>query len=134
MARTTSAAVQLIIDTDANIVTATSLTPFIDVANELVTELCTPDLYTDFRLELIERWLAAHFYAIRDNRRAMESVGAVVEWFQYKLGLNLANTMYGQQVMMLDTNGGLAEVSAAAAKGGKVDGSLTHVGSLDVPS
>lgn len=114
MPRTTSSAVQGIIETESSI----SLTPFIEVANELVTELCTASGYTDTRLELIERWLAAHFYAIRDLRRANEKAGSVGESFQYKLGLNLAVTMYGQQVMLLDTAGNLAALNKQAESGG----------------
>jgi hypothetical protein len=69
MARTTEAAVKLIIKVNE---TATpSLTPFIDAANMLVTKLCTSDDLDDDQLEIIERWLAAHFYAIRAPRRAM---------------------------------------------------------------
>lgn len=107
MPRTTEAAVQAIIEVDASI----SLTPFIEVANNMVTRVCTDSDYDDDTLELIERWLAAHFYAIRDMRSANEKAGSVGQAFQYRVDLNLANTMYGQQAMMIDTEGSLREVS-----------------------
>ena len=50
MARTTSALVGGIIELDSNI----TITPFIDVANELVTEFCSSDDYTSTRLELVQ--------------------------------------------------------------------------------
>lgn len=117
MARTTSELVGGIIEVDATI----SLTPFILVANELVTEKCTgtqgpTTAYSDERLEVIERWLAAHFYAIRDTRVASESAGVSAS-YQYKLGLNMSVTMYGQQAMLLDTNGQLAKLSKGMEDG-----------------
>ena len=118
MARTDATNVGKVIEVDDTI----DLTVFIDSASELVTELCTgtngPDpAYTDTRLELIERWLAAHFYAIRDTRPANEKAGSVGVAYQYKVGLNLANTMFGQQAMAMDTNGGLANLNKATEEG-----------------
>lgn len=71
--RTTDAAVRAIIETQASIDTA----PFIEVASALVDEIEPDSSYNATRLELIERWLAAHFYAIRDNRVASEGAGSV---------------------------------------------------------
>ena len=117
MARTTSTLVGGIIELDVDIDPG----PFIDTANELVTEVCVdsgPDpAYSDTRLELIERWLAAHFYAIYVKQVASESVRGVQEVFQYKVGLNLASTMYGQQAMTIDTAGGLARLSKQIENG-----------------
>lgn len=113
MALTTEAAVAAIIEVDATI----PLAPFIEIAAELVTEVTAGAGYTAVRLELIERWLSAHFYAIRDMRAASERAGPVAQSFQFKVGLNLANTMYGQQVMMIDTAGGFAALSKRSEKG-----------------
>lgn len=122
MARTTSTAVGKIIEVDSN--TWTDLTPFIDTANELVTEVCAGVLdengepyYTDTRLELIERWLAAHFYAIADPRAGQEKAGPVSIEYQYKVDLNLNVTTYGQQAMILDSKGGLARLNQQVADG-----------------
>lgn len=113
MPRTSDVAVKAIIEVDDSI----SLDPFIETANELVTEVCASvTSYSSTRLELIERWLSAHFYAIRDPRRKMESAGSVRESYETQIGLMLKETTYGQQAMMLDTAGGLAALSNSAEK------------------
>lgn len=129
MARTDATNVAKVIEVDEEI----DLTPFIDTANELVTEMCTGDngpdpVYSANRLELIERWLAAHFYAIRDMRPANEKAGPVGVAYQHEVDLNLANTMYGQQAMVLDTNGGLATLNKQTEEGGPREVGLTWLG------
>lgn len=114
MARTDATLVKGVISVDDNEVP--DLDPFINAANELVTEVCAA-YYEDSRLLLIETWLAAHFYAIRDNRVDSEKADVVSTKAQYKLGLNLASTMHGQQVMILDTQGYLAAISKQAEDG-----------------
>jgi hypothetical protein len=131
MARTDAASVALVIEVDSSI----DLTVFIDTANEMVTELCTgttngpTPAYSSTRLELIERWLAAHFYAVRDNRRTQEQAGPVMESFQFKLGLGLDVTMYGQQVKILDTNGSLAKYDEQS-KGNSSTASMSWLGKV----
>jgi hypothetical protein len=122
MARTTATNVKKIIEVDATIIVVDAdMDAFIDVANELVTEMCTgttngpKTAYTAARLELIERWLSAHFYAIRDPRPSSEKAGAVGVNYQQKVDLNLSLTSYGQQAMMLDTNGGLKSLDKNTA-------------------
>ncbi len=127
MARTDAAAVQGIIETDATI----DLAPFIDTANLLVTDVCGGFEYSDAKLEMIERWLAAHFYAIRDMRASREQAGSVSQAFQYKVDLGLNVTMYGQQVLRLDTEGGFAALEARSKGLGKLDGSVTWLGTVN---
>lgn len=92
--------------------------PSIEAATSLVDEVCVPAGYGAARLELIERWLAGHFYAVRCKAVAGESAGqGVGEQFQYKLGLILQSTMQGQQALMLDTAGGLAVLSKQMEEG-----------------
>lgn len=126
MPRTTADLVQKIIQLD---VATDDLDHFIAPANSLVTEVCGEAGYDDTRLELIERWLTAHLYTIMRNRRASETVGSVSEWFQYKLGLGLNTSMYGAQVMLLDTKGGFARLSKQIEDGrGPVTATITHLG------
>lgn len=129
-ARTSEVAVRAIIEVDETI---TDLSPFIEAANQLVTDCCGDAGYTDAKLELVERWLAAHFYAVRDPRRAGENVGAGVgEDFQYKVDLNLSVTTYGQQAMLLDTAGGLAALNGRIKRGvGVLTPSMTWLGAED---
>lgn len=115
--RTNATNVKAIIEVDSSIIVSDSdLDAFITTANELVTEICTgttngpTPVYTATRLELIERWLTAHFYAIRDPRAKSEKAGSVGVSYRGKTDLNLALTHYGQQAMMLDTNGGLSRL------------------------
>jgi hypothetical protein len=122
MARTTASDVQLIIETDDNI--SADLAPFIEVANNMVTKLCSlavdsdGDLVHDATsLELVERWLSAHFYAIRDPRAESEKAGPVGAKYMSKVDLNLAQTPYGQQAMLLDYSGELATWNDRVTKG-----------------
>ena len=107
MARVGESEVEAIIDYDDLI----DLTPFILVANQLVTELCTDSDYADARLTEIERWLSAHFYHIRDQHVASERAGEVGANYQYRVDLALNQTKYGQMAMILDTAGNLAQLN-----------------------
>lgn len=129
MSRTTAALVRGIVRTDD--VNIPDLEPFIMVANELVTEICEPSGYDDTRLELIERWLAAHFYSIRDKVTAHEQIGAVQESYQHKVGLNLYVTIYGQNAALLDTKGGLAALNKQTETGLGGTVSIGWLGSID---
>ena len=87
-----------------------------------MTEYCTGDkgptpAYDDERLATIETWLAAHFYQHRDMRPIVERVDTVWNSFQFKGDIGLANTMYGQTAMLMDTNGGLAALNEQTKKG-----------------
>jgi hypothetical protein len=125
--RTTAALVAAIIEVDPSI----DLDPFIFTASELVTEVCAIAGYTVERLELIERWLSAHFYAIRDPRTTNEKAGSVGASYESKVDLNLALTRYGQQAMLLDTQGGLAALNKSlAGGGGRIVASVAWLGTV----
>lgn len=125
--RTTPDAVKSIIDFDPSI---DDITPFINTANSLVTEQCALiTTYDDVRLELIERWLSAHFIAVRDPRYVAENIGAAGGSYQQgQIGANLAATTYGQQVLLLDSAGGLARISEHVAKGKRGTVGVKYVG------
>ncbi len=113
MGRTTYLAVSKI--TKINTSITTDAAPFIEAANFLVTKLCSTatdedgDLYHDATsLELVERWLAAHFYRIRDPEADTKKAGPVTKKDQYKVDLALDQTRYGQQAMAIDISGELA--------------------------
>lgn len=134
IARTTLANVQGIIDIDPEIVPdAAAAGSFILPANALVTEVCTgaagpTPAYSGNRLELIERWLAAHFYTQRDPRAASEKAGSVSANYQSKVDLGLDNSHYGQMAMRLDTNGGLAKLNHDSKRAGKPKVGVTWAG------
>lgn len=125
--RTTEAAVRLILDDDTTI----DMTPFIEAASSMVDDVCTNSGYTSAKLELIERWLSAHFYHQRDKPLANEQAGSVGAGYQYKLGLMLANTHYGQTAMMLDYKGNLAALSKRLEKGRVGTVGVKHLGVTD---
>lgn len=135
MARTTTDAVEAIVEVDP----AIEVDPFIEVANSIVTEVCASAtnsdgtaFYEDPRLELIERWLSAHFYAIRDQRRAQESVSGITEQVQYKVDLGFNQTIYGQQAMLLDTAGGLGRLQRQTKDGTRLNSvSISWLGTAE---
>lgn len=120
--------VEAIIDFDPII---SDITPFIAAADELVQEICVPVNYpSPTRLFEIERWLAAHFLAIRDPRYQSETMGrASGSYVTGQPGMNLSATPYGQQVLLLDTAGGLARLDAHISRGKRATVGITHLGS-----
>jgi hypothetical protein len=98
-----------IIDTDIDVV------PFIQTAELIVTEqLGAAGLSTE-RLFQIELYLAAHFVAITDQRSVSESIGGASISFGSVLGKGLDQTIFGQQVRILDTTGILGNLGKRKA-------------------
>jgi hypothetical protein len=124
-ARTTPRQVKDILDFDPSI---RNLDPFIWSANEMVTELCLPVGYSSERLTLIEMWLAAHFVAIRDPMYQSEGIGAANASYLRQGGLNLSQTPYGQQALVLDTKGGLAWIDKHISQGKRAVAGITYLG------
>jgi len=90
--------VKEILDTDLD-----NLTPFIDTAHLDVKDL----EYSDDRLAQIEKWLAAHYAAIRDKRVESKSIEGDREDYAGETGMGYNATQYGQQALMLDKEGQL---------------------------
>lgn len=117
--RVTEDDVRAIISTDPNI----SLVPFIDTAAQLVKYVSSKDtggLLDSSALRNIELWLAAHFYAHRDQLYKSKSTDRASATFQGQTKLRLESTQYGQTALVLDVTGTLDSLN----KGGK-----TKVGS-----
>lgn len=121
MARTTDDAVRLILGNEVE--AETDLNPFMEIANELVTEVLAEDetvTHSETRLEMIERWLSAHFYkASLDPMATSERAGSVGASYQSETGLVLFTSHYGQHACLLDTSGKLAALSKATEDGKK---------------
>lgn len=111
--RTTSEAVAKLIEFDDDF----EVDVAIETANAIVTEVCGAAGYTDTRLELIERWLAAHYYAIVVPQVKSRSIGPLSRSLALQVGYGFAGTTFGQQALRLDTAGGLARLDAAAQSG-----------------
>jgi len=117
--RVTEAEVLEIIDVDSSI---TNLIPFITAASLLVDEVLSDDTaLSSSLLKEIERWLSAHFIAIRDPRVEMEKVGEAQNTYALgvKLGVRasmLDSTPYGQQAKALDITGRLSAIGKRRAE------------------
>lgn len=116
MARTTPTDVQNILAGNYN--GTTDLVQFIDAATVVVDEVstCASDrgnaLGTTV-LELIERWLSAHFYLSSDplySSKRTERAAAVFQGRNQSTSNSLETTDYGRRAMMLDPSGCLASV------------------------
>ena len=103
MARVTDDDVKAIMDVDPTI---TDLTPFITIANMTIARQC-PQLDETTAFE-VERWLAAHYLTVQDQRSAAEGVTGANISFQYKTDLALDGSRYGQTAKSIDYTGGLA--------------------------
>lgn len=127
--RTTPALVEGIIQTQIGI----DLTPFIAAANELTTDVCGSSGYSDgyvnSKMELIERWLSAHFYTVFDNQLAAAKAGSVSAHFQYKVDYGLRSSMYGQNAIFMDTAGNLAALTNTDAVKRVIKISVSWLGS-----
>jgi len=112
--------------------TVEDLTPFIAAAEQLVTAMCVPTgKYSDDNLKEIERWLAAHFLAIRSPRYLSESLGPQSHSIALQVGLNLGLTPYGQQAMLLDFLGGLAYLDKHVTQGKRGRPRITSLRTCD---
>ncbi len=104
------------------------LTPRIATASAMVDALVNidlttvsfrPHIYTDtVTLELIERWLAAHYYSVFDQAFTSTSKGGGSGSFQNSAkGEGFGFTKYGQQAMALDYSGILKAIEKGAFAG-----------------
>ena len=126
MARTNKVAVAEILGENPD--NLPTLTAHIDTASLLVDDHCLASGYTDTRLELIERWLAAHFYSITSPQAESEGVRGITEKKFGKVELGLSQTRFGDQVKFLDLAGGLARFDAQIASGSVGGAGVRHLG------
>lgn len=108
--RATETEVKEIIDTN---LMEEQVSPFLKVANQMVTDLVSDVGYASGTLREIERWLAAHFVAVRDPRVAKEKIGDAQADYHGKSDMALNFTPYGQQVMVLEYKGKIAAAMKA---------------------
>jgi hypothetical protein len=114
VARTNSVAVAAILG--RNYDEATDLSPFIETAYLMVNKvvLCAARkgaTTTAEGLEIIERWLAAHYYGCHDQFYTSKSTGGASASFQGQTGMRLEATFYGQTALGLDDTGCLEALS-----------------------
>jgi hypothetical protein len=97
------------------ITTTSNTTPFIEAASVLVDVHLTGKGLSDATLKQIEKWWAAHLFAVSDPRVEKTKTGKAEDTFQGKTGMGLNATLYGQQVLLFDTTGTLANAGKRPA-------------------
>lgn len=129
--RTTAAAVKKIIETDDNFIKEdTDLDPFIEIASSVVDNVLEANetyTYTPEMLELIERWLSAHYYCALDPRSQEEEVGQSEFVYQGEAGMYFEHTTYGQFALSADPYGLLSRHNKELKKG-KIKADITWLG------
>lgn len=121
MARTTDVLVKKVLapGRDYDTVNNPSLQPFIEAASSVVDDVVTcatrkGKTLTSTKLELIERWLAAHLYQMSDEGYTSRSTMSASGSFQGQTGMYLEATMYGQTAITLDPTGCLVAIAKGA--------------------
>jgi hypothetical protein len=99
-----------------------TVTACVTAANALTDKVSAADsggaLSTALLVE-IERWLAAHFTSIAYMQSQSEKTEMAAQTFFGKVDLNLNQTRYGQQAVILDITGFLAGLQRQAEKGSR---------------
>lgn len=87
-----------------------ALQPYIDTATGIVSRVATCATrkgytLTSDELEIIERWLSAHFYCCSDKAYLSRSTEGASGAFNGQTGKGFEATLYGQQAMNADWSG-----------------------------
>lgn len=123
--RTTPDLVKGILLNDYNVKQNPDLTPFITSASSLVDRCVTyaakigiliTDTGINSQMELVERWLSAHFYAINDRPYKSRSAQGASGSLDGNTGMNLQATLYGQTALMVDPTTYLGIIAAGGMK------------------
>lgn len=108
--RTTERAVKGLLLSNYDNSSNPSLQPFIDTAASLVDRIEIADdkgSMSSSSLELVERYLSAHFYAHADPFLSSKSTGGASGQFQGRTDVGFDATLYGQTAKRLDVTGTL---------------------------
>ena len=91
---------------------------FIETAALVVSEDLVGSGLTAARLRIIELYLAAHFFALTEERGGLirSSTGDAADTYADTFGQSFNSTRYGQHAISLDTTGALANVGIGGAK------------------
>ena len=122
--RTTIGAVKGIMEPGRDYNGHTDLMPFIATANAVVNRVVNLAVTarnmaiqsTD--AELIERWLAAHFYCQSDKTYQSKSTQGASGSFTGQTAMGLKSTLYGQTAKVMDPSGVLEAIDERKFAGG----------------
>lgn len=145
-ARTTGVAVQAILGGTApntNWDGITDLLPFIATASAIVDRVVTQAakkaqvvggiVLSAVEQELIERWLAAHFYCVNDPLYESKTTQGATGKFQRKSESGFEVTDYGRTACQLDYSGTLRAIGLRQFAGGMWNGIAFDGGSMPNP-
>lgn len=121
MARTNAALVRAILLSDYDSDTEPSLDAFIATATAMVDRVVACAILRNKTLtseeeELIERWLAAHFYAQTDKPYSSKSTERAAGSFHGQTKMYLESTLYGQTAVRVDPSGCLSSIASGDRK------------------
>lgn len=87
--------------------------PFIETATDIVDDVAVEagSNYDSVKLELIERWLSAHFVAIYESQPDRYEIGPAEQETMTNIGRGLDLTKWGQMAQVLDNRGYLSTLS-----------------------
>lgn len=105
----------------------------LETAKMQVDDLCADSEYSDARMELIKRWLSAHFVCIPLPKTKQEAAKGLTETYEGQTKLGLDFTRYGQQAKFLDYKGNLAAVDQIEPGKGKVTARISYIGGCGDP-
>lgn len=96
----------------------TDVSPFIESASLIVDEELQNQGLSDARLELIERYLAAHFVALAVEGGALikTSAGLASDTYADIYGKGFHSTRFGQQALAFDPTGKISKLSLSSEK------------------
>ncbi len=118
--RTTIPQVQKLLKNDWN--PDHDVSPYIETASNLADKIQAfadenTNVFTDATtMELVERWLSAHFYMVMNQEYSSKRAEGGAASFQGKSGMYLTSTIYGQQAVVLDSTGYLATIAESPRK------------------
>jgi len=122
VSRTTAAAVRDVLLRDYDSIDCPRLQPFVDKASIMTDDVLTCSTrkgspYSTAKLEMIERFLAAHAYAMSDRTYKSRSTLRASGTFNGQTGMYLEATPYGQEAKELDNLGCLEAVGKTKTVG-----------------
>jgi len=112
MPRVTEAEVRAVLETDEEV----SLTGFISDAGVFVDRAVLQAQsnsaeITSQEAKLMEKYIAAHLYALFEQKPLKERVGRSSVTYVGKSGMGLESTVWGQTALSIDSTGSLATVT-----------------------
>lgn len=110
--RVTAAQVMEIISTSQSTAVVNA---FINSAHAVVEANLASASLGETLLTQIELWMAAHFLAMKDQRKSAVKVGDLSVTYQGQTGMGLNATQYGQQALAMDTSGTLSALDSKRA-------------------